>query len=454
MKTMHRSAMAACVLIACLGAGRGDAATITWIGSANNLWSDPSKWEADSGEPTNRVPVNGDDVIVAVDRSYLNIDFTIESGRALTHSNGRLEFHPDGSLTLAEGGTMTTDNTRFRLAANAFVFTIEPNAVLTNSGYHASTISNDDITGGLIWIADANGVTTWHVGGDFTSTGNLTVDLSSYDITNGTTLVLVDYDDGATVNGEFASTELTVGWSGSVDYAYDNDPTAATNLTIALTDLSQHAVKTWDDGAGDDNWSSATNWVDDVAPTNGDSVVLTATTQSFLDYDWTIESGRSLTSTTNGSADDMGISPGASLTLATGGTMDIGLLRPRSGGTRSFIIEAGASLDMDVYGSGFQMDITFEADAMGVTTWNHSGGIGFLADTLTVDLSAYDIASGSELILVDYDGAFDGNAFSATNLTHGWTADLDYAYDQGGGDLAIALTNIVALPKGMVFTIR
>ena len=385
-------------------------------------------------------------------------EFTIGTGESMTTTvtTSSMRIGDGGHLTVATGGSMNLPGFDMPESGAGGHLTIEAGATARVDRYW-----NDEAAPSYIneWIADANGVTTFQIDGRFSLRGTssiLDVDLSNYDITNGTTLVLVDYgslvlQSQAEGDNGWGTVSLTAGWLADLDLTYDQ---GGGDLAIALTNLSQHTVVTWDDGAGDDNWSSATNWVDDVAPTNGDSVVLTATTQSFLDYDWTIESGRSLTSTTNGSADDMGISPGASLTLATGGTMDIGLLRPRSGGTRSFIIEAGASLDMDVYGSGFQMDITFEADAMGVTTWNHSGGIGFLADTLTVDLSAYDIASGSELILVDYDGAFDGNAFSATNFSHGWTADLDYAYDQGGGDLAIALTNIVELPKGMVFTIR
>jgi hypothetical protein len=437
--------MAACVLIACLGAWRGYAATITWDdGAGDDYWSSPTNWVGDVS------PTNGDSVVLTLtDQSRLDYAWTIENGQSLTTTapgtGDEMALQSGGILTLATGGTMDIGFMRPRYSSGG-QFTIEPGASLSTDAYGLGSTAAT-----ITFVADAQGVTTWTNTGQFQMGGDhLVVDLSSYNVTNGTDLVLVDYTSTNDFAGQtFASVTVTGGKIGRLVYDYDQ---GGGDLAIALTDIVVPVV--WDDGGADDNWSNPTNWVDDVAPTNGDSVVLTATTQSFLDYDWTIESGRSLTSTTNGSADDMGISPGASLTLATGGTMDIGLLRPRSSGTRNFIIESGASLDTDVYGSGFQMDITFKADAMGVTTWNHSGNIGFLADTLTVDLSDYDVASGSELILVDYDGVFDGNAFSATNVSHGWTVDLDYAYDQGGGDLAIALTNIVELPKGMVFTIR
>src|SRR6185436_11925974 len=33
-------------------------------------------------------------------------------------------------------------------------------------------------------------------------------------------------------------------------------------------------IKKWDGGAGDGQWSSASNWSDDILPASGDSVVL------------------------------------------------------------------------------------------------------------------------------------------------------------------------------------
>ena len=121
-----------------------------------------------------------------------------------------------------------------------------------------------------------------------------------------------------------------------------------------------------------------------------------------------------------------------SLTLATGGTIDIGFLRPRSqagaGGGNEFIIEAGATLNTDIYGLGIRnLDITYIADASSVTTWNNSGTgasqfqIG--ADTLTVDLSSYSVSDTSSLTLVDYAnaGVLNGTfASEAITGTGGW----------------------------------
>ena len=227
--------------------------------------------------------------------------------------------------------------------------------------------------------------------------------------------------------------------------------TTKTLLTIgAVAGLSfttaQAATLTWDDGAGNDNWSSGDNWSgtpDNTSPVNGDSVVLTATVQSFLDYAWTIESGQSLTSSSSGGGDDMGIgrtdTTVGSLTLATGGTMDIGFMRPRStaasGSGNNFIIEAGASLDTDIYGLTIRaLDITYIADASSITTWNNSstGASQFQIglDTLTVDLSSYSVLGTSSLTLVDYAnaGVLSGT-FASINVigTDDWS--IDYTTD-------------------------
>ena len=456
MKNTLRTAMAVSAMITCLSTVPGSAATVTWDdGAGDDNWSSGDNWTNTVGGTDNTVPTNGDSVVLtATAQSRMDIAWTIENGRSLTSTTtghgDELVLQSDSDLTLATGGTMDIGFMRPRFSSGG-LFTIEPGASLNTDAYGLGSIAAT-----ITFAADALGVTTWTNTGQFQmGSDNLVVDLSSYDLANGTDLVLVDYDEEGDLNGEtFGSVTVTGGKIGRIVYDYDQ---GGGDVAIALTDIVVPVI--WDDEAGDDNWSSATNWIGDESPTNGDSVVLTPTTHSFLDYDWTIENGRSLTSTASGNADDMGISAGATLRLASGGVMDIGLLRPRSSGTRDFIIEADASLDTDIYGSGFSATITFVADAAGVTVWHNSGTSAnqfqILADHLVVDLSSYEMTNGTALVLVDYDnaGVLSGT-FASTNLTSGWMADLDYAYDQGGGDLAIALTNIVELPRGMVFTVH
>ncbi|MDG1358343.1 MAG: PEP-CTERM sorting domain-containing protein [Akkermansiaceae bacterium] len=224
-----------------------------------------------------------------------------------------------------------------------------------------------------------------------------------------------------------------------------------TLLTIsALAGLSfttaQAATITWDDGAGNDDWSSGANWdAPEVAPANGDSVILTTTAQSILDYAWTIESGQSLTTTATGFGDELVLQSDSILTLATGGTMDIQFMRPRFSSGGNFVIEAGASLNTDNYGlSAISATITYEADAAGVTTWNNDGQFQMGGDNLVIDLSSYDVSNGKVLTLVDYDLFADlsGQTFGSISIiptAGGIAGPVDYQYDLGGGNLAIVV---------------
>jgi len=348
---------------------------------------------------------------------------TIDGGTLLVN-NASGSATGTGALNVNSGGTLGGTGT-------------VSGVVTVNSGGHISVnASNSEIslTGGLTLNAGAV----------------LDVDLSSY--AGGSTKVIVDYD-GA-LSGTFAVTNLTAGWTADIDYAHDQ---GGSDLAIALIGIREYQTLTWDDGAGDDNWSSGANWVGDpvVGPVDGDSVVLTTTAQSILDGAWTIVNGASLTSETSGVGDELVLQSDSDLTLATGGTMDIGFIRPRFSSGGQFTIEPGASLDTDAYGLGsISATITFEANAGGVTVWNNTGQFQMGGDNLVVDLSNYDIANGTTLVLVDYNVAGDlgGQTFASVDVFGGLTGTLDYAYDQGGGDLAIAITGI-GVP-GTIFRFR
>ena len=71
---------------------------------------------------------------------------------------------------------------------------------------------------------------------------------------------------------------------------------------------------------------------------------------------------------------------------------------------------------------------------------------------MSVDLSNYDVSNGTTLVLVDY-GTQSGTFGSVTPTPSNWRGTLDYAYDQGSGDLAIALTNIYSA-TGAVILVR
>ena len=223
---------------------------------------------------------------------------------------------------------------------------------------------------------------------------------------------------------------------------------------IAATSLSAATVS-WDNGAvnnprwensptGPDNWDTDTNPVSGV-----DSVVLNIGGNVFMRESFVIASGQSLTNSNMTLRTD---APSTTLTVQSGGTLDFTggeLTNQRSDGGR-LILEAGSTATGTRYYSQNSGTTEFVANAVGVTTLELAeirldGGI------LEVDLTNYNIASGTTLALFDYNvmnGSATGSGiFNTITLTGGLTGTIDYAFDQGGGDLAIALTNIAVVPE-------
>ena len=209
---------------------------------------------------------------------------------------------------------------------------------------------------------------------------------------------------------------------------------------IGMLASAQGATKTWNNDNGNGAFATAENWVEDAAPVSGiDSVVLDPSAgTAWFSSEFTIASGQRMTSDTSGVA--MRIGSGGNLTVATGSIMDFSTsgasLAENGSLNQRMTFEAGATVSLaDLYtSSGWTME--FVADALGVTKVD----VNFFSPkgSLELDLTQYDTANGSALILFDYAGGAAG-AFSSTNVT-GAPADgtLNYAYDQGGGDRAIA----------------
>jgi len=449
------------------------AATVSPAATLTSRAADDGNWETAANWDSNSVPVDGDSVVLVpgTGNSDITMDsaFSILSGQSLTvtganvsANNPELALDSSAILTLATGGSMDIAFMRPRYASGS-QFVIHPDASLETDVFSAT------VAGTVKFVTDLSSVTVWTNSGDYNPNNavNLDVDLSAYDVANGTTLVLVDY--GSLNTGRFSATNLTAGWTATLDYAYDADPAAATNLTIALTGLAPPVV--WDNGGTGSGFATPTNWVGDVAPISGaDSVVLdNSKGVAQLTTEYRIGPGKVMVAQ-NSPANDLvlQIKSGGNLIVGTGGTLDL-LVGAQQGGINeggggeTFTVEAGATVRMYRYWNHAASYINkFIADAAGVTTFEIENNFVLrgTGSVLGIDLSSYDIANGTTLVLFDYgnlilrDQAEGDNGFGTVKLTSGWTADLDCAYDQGGGDLAIALTNIVELPKGMVFTIR
>ena len=100
-------------------------------------------------------------------------------------------------------------------------FIIEAGASLDTDNYGLGAVSAT-----ITFEANAAGVTTWNNPGQFQMGGdNLVIDLSSYDVSNGKILTLVDYDEFADLAGQTFNS-ITIlptagGIAGPVDYQYD-----------------------------------------------------------------------------------------------------------------------------------------------------------------------------------------------------------------------------------------
>ena len=411
--------------------------------TTNGVFNVPATWVGGV------VPVSSTDSVVLASVVTLTSDFIIGNGQSLTAAttSGLLSLGA-GHLTVATGGTLDLVTVAANMTESGAGghFTIEPAAIAKVDRYW-----NDETSPSYIneWIADADGVTTFEVAGSFALRGTnseLRVDLSNYDTANGDTLVLASYGNLALQNqaagdNGWATITLTAGWSADLDLTTGNE--------IRLINIVAPSLPiTWDN-SGTGNWTDGTKWVGDVAPVTGDGkdVDIDFGTGNYdvnFNTTYTVESGQTLESGSRqtGFHPELAFQVGSHLTLATGGTIDLAFMRPRA--TAAFTIEAGATLNTDIYGLAIQrLDITYEADAVGVTTWNNSGVFDPRLDHLILDLSSYDTANGGTLVLVDYGTLGADYEFASVSMTEGWSGTIDYVYDtDGNGDLAIALTNI------------
>ena len=219
-------------------------------------------------------------------------------------------------------------------------------------------------------------------------------------------------------------------------------------LFTVLPMAAQAASLVWDNGGTGSGFHTADNWNPNQSPSSGnDSIDFTTSTDNVIvTTEFTIGNGQTM-STDAGTV--LRIGNGGNLTLSTGGTFDFatggnGIFAESGVTNQRFTIEAGATARAYRFFNSAGWTTEFVANSAGVTTFEITNLLYVRPGILEVDLTQYDISNGDTLVLFDYANLnTNEGVFSSVILSPGWTADIDFAYDQGGGDLGIALTNIV-----------
>ena len=423
-------------------------------GGADSLFSTDGNWDVDVA------PVSTNDSVCFYTNdsgtAYLSSEFTIGNGEHFTN-NAAYTFRlgNNGHLTVATGGRLdfaTGGNGILAQGGSNMRLTIEPGATAKTWRFF------EDANYTTEFIADASGVSTLEVTDILGLNGGaLDVDLTNYDLSNGDVLILIDHAAGG---GAFGATNLTAGWSGTIDYAYDQ---GVDDVAVALTGLVR--TLTWDNGGSGGLFATADNWdLDETPISTYDSIVLDSSAgAAYLGSEFTIGNGQSMTAQ-NSSPDAvvMFIGAGGDLTVATGGTLDL-LTGSQQGGiaesgtvNQCLTLEAGGTARVYKYwNSNGSYTNRFIADADGVTTLEIENRFTLRAGSsvLEVDLTSYDALNGDTLVLFDYGELFGDMTFGSVVVVGNEFATIDYAFDQGGGDLAVVLTNLQGL-DGTLFKFR
>ena len=138
--------------------------------------------------------------------------------------------------------------------------------------------------------------------------------------------------------------------------------------------------------------------------------------------------------------------------IVNGGDINIGRTSTVGGSSAGFVEINGSSATFDLngdytFGAFGTAIFTADSSSANVTQVNNTGLLTLnAASKLTIDLSSYDFAShaGSNIVLFDY-GTLSGTFGTVDIIGGGGT--LDYAFDQGGGNDAIALLNVQIVPE-------
>lgn len=445
------------ILLCTLGASIAQA-EITWDGEAGDgLWSSPSNWNPDG------LPSASDEVSVGATVTAATADFatlTIESGASVDFSTDNVSskvlniggtlsfsgaFRPKGStLNFSSTGVMGSGINWIDLGTGAVLSfddgasfgtssTLEMRGA-TTLGFTLSDSGFDTLNLGALWDS---GIAGW-------SEITVNLDVSDYDIVNGSSVVLMDFSN---VVGDFTGdfnpvVNVVAGESGLEGELSFDSGSGQLLYSFAEGPLS------WDGEAGDGLWSSALNWMGDAVPTNADDVLVAGSavvTGASTDF-------KSLEIGQGASVSFASYFPSSKL-IKVHGTLDLD--------TNSAFRPYGCELEFSATGKvgsnlgwldigtnshlkftdGASFDVASTVEVRGATTldftFSETGfstlALGGLADggtlgwsdfTMNVDLSEYDTSNGLSVVLIDFSNHatdFDGTFNPTVNVIDGGT---------------------------------
>ncbi len=206
------------------------------------------------------------------------------------------------------------------------------------------------------------------------------------------------------------------------------------------------SVCTWDGGGSDNNWSTAANWANDVAPVTNDSLVFSGSTRTATTNDYANTSFNSIT--LNSSNFTLG---GNDVSLAGNVTVASGVV--------------GASITTDLNFTGVTAAVTEGAAAnLSVTgTVNHSGSLTLTegsAATLTMD----EIEGSGSLVLTEGSAGHatigsisDASSVTMTvgscaNVTVGSISDVDWVTVTEGSLATVSITSGLSTTGALTIT--
>ena len=418
-----------------VGTARGVA---IWDGEAGDgFWTNQVNWVANS------LPVSGEHIFITNGNSVILPVGTLPNACTVTVSGASTLTASAGVVRLAGSTINVTTGTLaggwwdmgggkmfFEDGAAATMSTLEHKGNNT-FGFKLSPTGFQKLTPGAIRFAS----TAW-------SNMTYNIDASMYNVSNGTTVVLMDYTsagDTAYTNA-FTPTISLITNMGSPAASLSFNP--ATLQLILQYDAPPALPKTWDGGGGDNSWTTPANWNPDGTPIAGDKVLVGAgasvTNGQNAFASLMIDSGASVKFASYASAANIITNAGVisypgtwrltgapTITLTGSGSFgsEIGWIDTQgarlnfldgasvANGNMALELRSGTKFGFTLSNSGFTT-LDFGQIWDGGTVWSN---ISFF-----LDLSSYNWSNGTTLVLADFNAhtAPLGGVFNpAVNIT-------------------------------------